>query len=151
MTDKEQIIIDTNQCKYKDKYINYCLAERDAIGESYTICTGTDCYFKQLARKMRECKKWKHQAELGSETTDRLARQLEEKTQECESYRKALEEIEKICEEGLYAGINYEILNIISKADFGKSERSETCPSESCVEPVESPIIQEAKGERNEE
>ena len=39
------------------------------------------------------------------------------------------------------------ILDIINKADFGKSERSETRPGESCVEPVEPPIIQEAKGE----
>ena len=31
-----------------------------------------------------------------------------------------------------------------SAADFGKSERSETRPGESCVEPVEPPIIQDA-------
>ena len=40
-----------------------------------------------------------------------------------------------------------QILDIINKADFGKSERSETRPGESCVEPAEPPIIQEAKGE----
>ena len=76
---------------------------------------------EQLARKTQECEKWKHQAELGSETTDRLAKQLEEKEQQCEelkselhlyktwyrakhddiknllgSYRKALEGIEKV-------------------------------------------------------
>ncbi len=34
--------------------------------------------------------------------------------------------------------------NNLPAADFGKSERSETRPGESCVEPVEPPIIQEA-------
>lgn len=54
MTEKEQIIIDINNCKYRDKYTNFCLAEKDEIGETYTICTGTDCYFKQLARETQE-------------------------------------------------------------------------------------------------
>lgn len=57
---KEQIIIDINKCKFRDKYTNYCLAERDDIGESYTICTGTDCYFKQLARKTQECERMRY-------------------------------------------------------------------------------------------
>ena len=76
---------------------------------------------EHLKAKEQECEKWKHQAELGSETTDRLAKQLEEKEQQCEelkselhlyktwyrakhddiknllgSYRKALEGIEKV-------------------------------------------------------
>ena len=77
---------------------------------------------EHLKAKEQECEKWKHQAELGSETTDRLAKQLEEKEQECEElkerlvrteedlkyqcvdcmnvksdrYREALEEIEKV-------------------------------------------------------
>ena len=29
MTDKEQIIIDIDRCKYRDKYTNFCLAEKD--------------------------------------------------------------------------------------------------------------------------
>lgn len=53
MTDKE-IIIDVNKCKYRDTHSNFCLAERDNIGECYTICTGNDCYFKQLRRKEQE-------------------------------------------------------------------------------------------------
>ena len=57
MTDKEQIMIDVNKCKYRDSYTNFCLAEKDDIGETYTICTGTDCYFKQLARKAQELEK----------------------------------------------------------------------------------------------
>ena len=59
MTDKEQIIIDIDRCKYRDKYTNFCLAEKDDIGETYTICTGTDCYYKQLARKTQECEELK--------------------------------------------------------------------------------------------
>lgn len=133
MTDKEQIIIDgeiynpCNGCELWDR--DYCTGDKSyqPNGKEHKIIC--DRHISQQFWKIRNA----------------LAR----KTQECESYRKALEEIEKICEEGLYAGINYEILNIISKADFGKSERSETCPSESCVEPVEPPIIQEAKGEGN--
>lgn len=38
-----------------------------------------------------ECEKWKHQAKLGSETTDRLSKQLEEKEQECEELERKLE------------------------------------------------------------
>ena len=59
MTNKEQIIIDIDRCKYRDKYTNFCLAEKDDIGETYTICTGTDCYYKQLARKTQECEELK--------------------------------------------------------------------------------------------
>lgn len=96
MTDKEQIIIDIDRCKYRDKYTNFCLAEKDDIGETYTICTGTDCYFKQLARKTQECEDLKEQL------------QAEQPTGICETcmatallqndrYCKALKEIEKVC------------------------------------------------------
>jgi len=78
----------------------------------------TNCKFKQLARAKEEIEKWKHQAELGSDTTDRLSKQLENKEQECEElkekinkyskineqdtrdfakYKQALDEIEKYC------------------------------------------------------
>ena len=57
MTDK-QIMIDVNKCKYRDTYTNFCKAEKDDIGECYTICTGNDCYYKQLKRKEQEVKIW---------------------------------------------------------------------------------------------
>ena len=55
MTENKPIMIDVNMCKYRDKCTNFCLAERNEIGDTYTICTGTDCYFKQHARKTQEC------------------------------------------------------------------------------------------------
>lgn len=51
----KQIIIDVNKCKYRDTYTNFCKAEKDDIGECYTICTGNDCYYKQLKAKEQEC------------------------------------------------------------------------------------------------
>ena len=60
MTDKE-IIINVDRCKYRDKYTNFCLAEKDDIGETYTICTGTDCYYKQSKRKEQECEELKNE------------------------------------------------------------------------------------------
>lgn len=68
-----------------------------------------NCYFKQLARAKdkidymeeyiktvetardnlkQEVEKWKHQAELGSDTTDKLSNQLEDKNQEIENLKK---------------------------------------------------------------
>ena len=43
-----------------------------------------------LKRKEQECEYWKHQAELGVDTTDRLTKELEEKEQECEVLKKEL-------------------------------------------------------------
>ncbi len=40
----------------------------------------------------QECDNWKHQAELGSETTDRLSKQLEDKTHECEDLKLILQQ-----------------------------------------------------------
>lgn len=48
------------------------------------------------------------------------------KTQECEKYIKALEEIEKVWakdEDGDYDFVKWRILNIISKAKDGKNEK----------------------------
>ena len=91
----KEIIIDVSKCKYRDEYTNFCLAEKDDIGETYTICTATDCYYKQLAHK----------------------------TQECEQYKQALEEVYGIIARLLITkDVKYlskeinEILNIISKA-----------------------------------
>lgn len=111
MTDKEHITIDTNKCKYRDKYTNFCLAEKDEIGETYIICTGTDCYFKQLVRKTQECEGLREQFAEVSKTLNR--------------YRKALEDIEAIiktpCEycqptSRCKICIEVSILDIINKA-----------------------------------
>ena len=46
--------IDVNKCKYRDKYTNFCLAERNKIGDTYILCTGTNCYFKNWQHKEQE-------------------------------------------------------------------------------------------------
>ena len=63
---------------------------------SFKFCKDSpNCYFKQQARAKEEIEKWKHQAELGSDTTDRLAKQFQAKEQECEELKKNLEEYEE--------------------------------------------------------
>lgn len=52
----------------------------------------------------QKCENWKHQAELGSDTTNRLSKLLEEKTQECEELKEKIFEFEKaggIIDEGI--------------------------------------------------
>ena len=113
MTDKGQIMIDVNKCKYRDSYTNFCLAEKDDIGETYTICTGTDCYFKQLARKAQELEKLreandeknKFLQDLGISAggefkrikfyIESLKNKCDEKVKECEELKFRLEEYEK--------------------------------------------------------
>ena len=118
--------VDVNKCKYRDSYTNFCLAEKDDIGETYTICTGTDCYFKQLARKAQECEQIKEKYEAlklenqeGYEIVAELKHECEELKEKYEEikedrynlnmemytfdrYRKALEEIEGIVSKDYY-------------------------------------------------
>ena len=91
---KEQIIIDNSNiidvtnCKYYNNGWCELPESRDDVrNKPCGDMTLFDCYFKELARKTQECDFWKHQAELGSETTDRLAKQLEEREQECEALK----------------------------------------------------------------
>ena len=44
----------------------------------------------ELKTKEQECAEWKHQAELGCETTYRLTKELEEKEQEYEQLRETM-------------------------------------------------------------
>lgn len=89
---EEQIIIDINSCKYRDIHTNFCLAEKDENGETYTICTGTDCYFKQLAHKTQECEELKRKVELMMDCADCKV----------DKYKQALDEIEKELKEDIY-------------------------------------------------
>lgn len=94
MTDKENIIDGVNVsgcCKQGETMygITCGLPERIRFGNKYiykhTLCKDNpDCNFKQLSRKIAECEHWKHQAELGCDTTDRLSKELEQKEQECQ-------------------------------------------------------------------
>lgn len=180
MADKEQIIIDgvdVSRCEFFEAKAQVMQCHRGALTQR---CKANNCHYKQLARKTQE---YNDLLDQHKKLDDRVNRMIEEKYnlgRECEElkselhlyktwyrakhsdvkntlgrYRKALDEIEKVCLEDTRTfadgtQIRYDslddILDIINKADFGKSERSETRPGESCVEPVEPPIIQEAKG-----
>lgn len=76
--------IDVGKCKSFFKGIkehNICCyfdTREDKIPFAVFCEENPNCYFKQLARAKEEIEKWKHQAELGSDTTDRLSKELEE-------------------------------------------------------------------------
>lgn len=67
---------------------------------------------EQINKLKRECEYWKHQAELGSDTTDRFAKQLEEKEQECEELKfkvhdlRQLRELDREAKERLVQQLN---------------------------------------------
>lgn len=121
MTDKEIKMVDVNKCKYRDSCSNFCLAERDAIGESRTICTGTNCYFKQFQRKKAECEKLEEKWSIGFQ-------KFCDKDNKLQHYKQALDEIEELASKWYensiikYYADYEEILNIISKAKDGKNE-----------------------------
>lgn len=79
MTDK-QIIIDElkNEIACKENIINH-LAEHNIKLQV------------QFKEKEQECEYWKHQAELGLDTTDSLVKELEEKEQECEELKETFD------------------------------------------------------------
>lgn len=163
--------VDVSKCCWCDFEPNtepYC---RINDGEDLDCEDNPDCNFKKLKRaeqklqdKEQECEKlnlanerlvaekynlneeiekWKHQAELGSNTVDRLAEQLQVKEQQCETLKsenftfeelvktqeelidklkQALDEIEEFCKqnhyclESEYRWFSNEIQDIIKKA-----------------------------------
>ena len=72
----EQIIIDElkNEIACKENIINH-LAEHNIKLQV------------QFKEKEQECEYWKHQAELGLDTTDSLVKELKAKEQECEELK----------------------------------------------------------------
>jgi hypothetical protein len=87
MTD-EQIIIDElkNENACKENIINH-LAEHNIKLQV------------QFKEKEQECEYWKHQAELGLDTTDSLVKELEEKEQECEELKEKVKKYGEINEQ----------------------------------------------------
>lgn len=90
---KEPIMIDdvdVSKCGF------YCSAEENNYNCMLLNNIKNDCsyykicYYKQLKRKEQECEQWKHQAELGVDTTNILTKELEEKEQECEELKKSV-------------------------------------------------------------
>ena len=113
--------VDIRECEHECQYFNKkkkgkCKIPFYVYHIKYTGCNCSevkDCYFKQLARAKdkidymeeyiqtvenarndleREVEKWKHQAELGSDTTDRLSKELEDKNREIEKLKSELSE-----------------------------------------------------------
>ncbi len=84
MTDK-QIKIDElkNEIACKENIINH-LAEHNIKLQV------------QFKEKEQECEYWKHQAELGLDTTDNLVKELEEKEQECERLKETFDGLFKV-------------------------------------------------------
>jgi hypothetical protein len=103
MTDKQITIDECNvsECKYFNGYQrivrnNECIVDMQnaCIEEIETKpCSQKhNCYFKNWQRKEQECEYWKHQAELGVDTTNRLTKELKEKEQECDELKEILNE-----------------------------------------------------------
>lgn len=125
MTDKEEIIIDgvnVGQCKYLNTFTDcegyhyYCDLADDIKNE---YCEHyKNCYFKQLQHKEQECDKLKTQIETYSNMLEGCRCKIFRKEQECERYKKALNEIEQHCNEQnlKYDTTACEILTIIDKA-----------------------------------
>lgn len=87
----KQLARKTQECEQKEK-------ELKELKRQYKLSC-LDCEYKNTKADVERYRKerdfWKHQAELGSETTDRLAKQLEEKEQECEELKEELNGSEK--------------------------------------------------------
>lgn len=125
MTNKEIIIngVDVSKCDkliVNQLYGYACNCEEDP--HIISSCKNRhNCYYKQLARKTQECE------ELKSESFTRESLiSMQEK--DIDRYRKALEEIEKVCLEDTHTfadgtELRYdsldEILDIINKAKGG--------------------------------
>lgn len=104
MKDKQIIIHDVNvtECEYHslnkfghilcDLENNPIVRSQGRLCEQNPICPYKVRYdlIQKLKHKEQECEWWKRQAELGSDTTDRLVKQLEEKEQEIDYCRENL-------------------------------------------------------------
>lgn len=126
MTDKEQIMIDgvdVSGCLFYQSNFeeDYDVIIKHFCSNWYNSCessNNSNCYFKQLARKTQECEELKRKVELMKDCPDCKV----------DEYKKALDEIEKVCLEDTYTfadgtQIRYdaldEILTIINKAKEG--------------------------------
>ena len=136
MTDKEQIIItgvDVSECEFFDGS-HLCKCDKTIIDEhkklknifsvKYVNCRDNyNCYFKQLARKTEECEELKAYTQRQENQRETYYKEFLKLSQECDRYRKALDEIEGIVSKDYYddnwADISTkldEIFNIINKA-----------------------------------
>lgn len=101
MTDKEQIIIngiDVNKCEYfKD---GMCYAECDLEGYTDWECKDAElsnCYFKQLARKMQECESLKEEIKILQDNFDTATRdcndRIDDLKDECKELKNEVKQL----------------------------------------------------------
>ena len=157
MKDKEQIIINgvnVSGCEYVCNTAFGNIGCKLPFNKEIHCCKNPNCYFKQLSHKTQECEQIKEKYEAlklenqeGYEIVDELKHEREQLKSELHlyktwyqakhgdirnllgSYRRALDEIEKVCLEDTYTfadgtQIRYDslddILNIINKAKDSK-------------------------------
>ena len=129
--DKEQIMIngvDVGGCRFYQIKANKLYPKAQYCGSMRNIfCEDNpNCYYKQLARKTQECEELlKENQQLRNSLSDSLMFKFTGQENETNRYRKALEEIEKVCLEDTrtfadgtqvrYDSLD-EILDIINKA-----------------------------------
>lgn len=106
--------IDVSKCKFYESLgrdiFCFCTDLRNGNMPFGIHCENyKDCYFKQRERTKQEVEKWKHQAELGSDTTDRLSKELEDKNQEIEELKAQVDEWKENCNN------NFELVAIRTK------------------------------------
>lgn len=134
MTDKEQIIINgvnVSECYLKNEDGDCALSYADLYSDNKELQYGLycwdnpNCYFKQLVRKTQECEELKENLKFKDYENSNLNKKYRQEQEGRRNYRKALEEIEKLCKEILGDFLHYSqgsvntserILNIINKA-----------------------------------
>lgn len=133
MTDKEQIIngVDVSGCS------GYCpeLGKYNCIAlacNSAAICKQSpNCYYKQLQRRIAECEELKKNNQILCDLYKNVDSCLQKRTEKFDRYRKALDEIERICLEDVHifadgTELRYDslddILDIINKLKGGNDE-----------------------------
>ena len=79
------------------------------MSEKSTIVDGISVSECEYYGKCSEIEKWKHQAELDSDTTDRLSKELEDKNQEIEELKAQVDEWKENCNN------NFELVAIRTK------------------------------------
>lgn len=135
MTDKEIIIdgVDVSKCSrlIVNKLYGYvCNCEEDE--HLISSCKNRpNCYFKQLSRKTTECEELKKKLNTSEEWRIKAENLNEKQDLENTRYRKALDEIERICLEDVriladgtelrYDSLD-DILDIINKLKGGNDE-----------------------------
>lgn len=129
MANREQIIIDgvdVSGCISfdKDNEYNICCYE-DTRGDKILFANfcveNKNCYYKQLARKTKECEQKEKELLSNEKILNKLMKEVDELMNKTDRYRKVLEEIEEFCliysdNHNAYETVYKYILDIIAEA-----------------------------------